>query len=108
MVPAWSIGSAPMVPERWVGQARLASKRPAQRPLDGHRRRIYCLNADLVTALPEHVSFAEGATLGVPGMTAHGCVFVAGAGAGTTVLVTGAAGAVGHYAVQLAAGLARR
>src|SRR5271154_5264500 len=36
------------------------------------------LNADLVTELPSHVSFAEGATLGIPGMTAHYCVFVAG------------------------------
>jgi NADPH:quinone reductase len=57
----------------------------------------------LVTELPDHVSFAEGATLGIPGMTAHGCVFAAGPVQGKTVLVTGGAGAVGHYAVQLAA-----
>src|ERR1700724_2355622 len=61
------------------------------------------LSVDLVTELPEHVSFAEGATLGVPGMTAHRCVFVAGPVQGKTLLVTGGAGAVGHYAVQLAA-----
>ena len=60
------------------------------------------LSADLVTELPDHVSFAEGATLGVPGMTAHRCVFVAGPVQGKTLLVTGGAGAVGHYAVQLA------
>jgi NADPH2:quinone reductase len=60
------------------------------------------LSADLVTELPDHVSFAEGATLGVPGMTAHRCVFVAGPIQGKTLLVTGGAGAVGHYAVQLA------
>src|SRR6202161_1979502 len=36
-------------------------------------------------------------------MTAHRCVFVAGPVQGRTVLVTGGAGAVGHYAVQLAA-----
>ena len=48
------------------------------------------------------MSFAEGATLGIPGMTAHYCVFVAGPVQGRTLLVTGAAGAVGHYAVQLA------
>ncbi|HET6184426.1 MAG TPA: NADPH:quinone reductase [Acetobacteraceae bacterium] len=61
------------------------------------------LDADLVTPLPDHVSFAEGATLGIPGMTAHRCVFLAGPVQGRTVLVTGGAGAVGHYAVQLAA-----
>lgn len=61
------------------------------------------LDADLVTPLPDHVSFAEGATLGIPCMTAHGCVFAAGPVQGKTLLVTGGAGAVGHYAVQLAA-----
>ena len=61
------------------------------------------LDVDLVTELPDHVSFAEGATLGIPGMTAHGCVFAAGPVQGKTLLVTGGAGAVGHYAVQLAA-----
>src|SRR3954454_13778127 len=56
----------------------------------------------LVTKLPDHVSFAEGATLGVPAMTAHRAVFVAGPVQGKTLLITGGAGAVGHYAVQLA------
>jgi len=61
------------------------------------------LDADLVTPLPGHVSFAEGATLGIPCMTAHRCLFMAGPVQGRTVLVTGGAGAVGLYAVQLAA-----
>src|SRR5436305_5270140 len=60
------------------------------------------LSVDLVTELSDHVSFAEGATLGVPAMTAHRAVFVAGSVQGKAVLVTGGAGAVGHYAVQLA------
>jgi NADPH:quinone reductase len=56
----------------------------------------------LVTPLPDHLSFAQGATLGIPGMTAWTCVFGDGPIAGKTVLVTGGAGAVGHYAVQFA------
>ncbi len=48
------------------------------------------------------MSFAAGATLGVPGMTAWVCLFHAGPIDGQTVLVTGGAGAVGHYAIQLA------
>jgi NADPH2:quinone reductase len=56
----------------------------------------------LVTPLPDHLSFAAGATLGIPGMTAWCCLFCDGSIAGQTVLVTGGAGAVGHYAVQLA------
>jgi NADPH2:quinone reductase len=69
----------------------------------GTAAEFICLAVDLVTELPSHVSFAEGATLGVPGMTAHGCVFAAAPLQGKIVLVTGGAGAVGHYAVQLAA-----
>jgi NADPH2:quinone reductase len=56
----------------------------------------------LVTPLPDRLSFAEGATLGIPCMTAWCCLFCDGPIAGKTVLVTGGAGAVGHYAVQLA------
>jgi NADPH:quinone reductase len=56
----------------------------------------------LVTPLPDDVSFAAGATLGIPCMTAWCCLFGDGPVAGRTVLVTGGAGAVGHYAVQLA------
>jgi NADPH2:quinone reductase len=56
----------------------------------------------LVTPLPDSLSYAEGATLGIPGMTAWCCLFCDGPITGKTVLVTGGAGAVGHYAVQLA------
>jgi NADPH:quinone reductase len=52
--------------------------------------------------LPEGVSFTDAACLGVPAMTAHRCLFADGPIAGKTVLVTGAAGGVGQYAVQLA------
>ena len=55
-----------------------------------------------MTPLPANLSFAEGATLGIPAMTAWSCLFGDGPIAGKTVLVTGGAGAVGHYAVQLA------
>jgi NADPH2:quinone reductase len=56
----------------------------------------------LVTPLPSDVSFAAGATLGIPAMTAWCALYGDGSLAGRTVLVTGGAGAVGHYAVQLA------
>src|SRR3981081_4959 len=56
----------------------------------------------LVTPLPDDVSFAAGATLGIPCMTAWCSLSGDGSIAGQTVLVTGGAGAVGHYAVQLA------
>jgi NADPH2:quinone reductase len=52
--------------------------------------------------LPRAASMELGATLGVPGLTAHRCVFADGPVTGKTVLVQGGAGAVGHYAIELA------
>jgi NADPH2:quinone reductase len=52
--------------------------------------------------LPGNVSFEEGACVGVPAMTAHRAVFADGPVKGKTVLVAGAAGAVGFAAVQFA------
>jgi NADPH2:quinone reductase len=54
-------------------------------------------------ALPEAVSFAQGAAVGVPYATAYRALFQrAGARPGETVLVHGASGGVGTAAVQLA------
>jgi NADPH:quinone reductase len=52
--------------------------------------------------LPDGVPFELGATLGVPALTAHRCLFADGPVDGLTVLVAGGAGAVGHFAIQLA------
>jgi NADPH2:quinone reductase len=52
--------------------------------------------------LPENAPAEQGACLGIPGITAHRAVHVAGPVAGRTVLVQGGAGAVGACAVQLA------
>jgi NADPH:quinone reductase len=52
--------------------------------------------------LPDGVSFELGASLGVPAMTAHRCLFADGPVEGKTVLVAGGAGAVGHFAIELA------
>jgi NADPH:quinone reductase len=60
------------------------------------------LDVDLVSELPDDASFVEGACLGIPCMTAHRAVTLGGQLSGSIVLVTGGAGAVGHYAVQWA------
>ena len=52
--------------------------------------------------LPEAASFAVGAVIGIPIMTAHRCVFADGDVAGQTLLITGGAGRVGDYAIQWA------
>ncbi|TCK22181.1 NADPH:quinone reductase [Pseudonocardia endophytica] len=57
-----------------------------------------------VVPLPDSASDDLGACLGVPALTAAHCLGgVPGALEGRTVLVAGGAGAVGHYAIQLAA-----
>ena len=52
--------------------------------------------------VPDTASFELGASLGVPAMTAHRCLFIDGGIQGQTTLVQGGAGAVGRMAVQLA------
>jgi NADPH:quinone reductase len=52
--------------------------------------------------LPDGSSAELGASLGVPAMTAHRCLFADGPLDGQTVLVAGGAGAVGHFAIELA------
>jgi NADPH:quinone reductase len=52
--------------------------------------------------LPASASAELGASLGVPAMTAHRCLFADGPLGGKTVLVAGGAGAVGHFAIELA------
>ena len=61
-----------------------------------------CLPRELTSPLPEHVDFAQGACLGIPAMTAYTSLFQRGSIRDKYILVTGGAGAVGHYAVQLA------
>ena len=58
--------------------------------------------SDNAVRLPAGVSLVDAACLGVPAMTAHRCLFADGPIAGTTIVVTGAVGGVGQYAVQLA------
>lgn len=55
-----------------------------------------------VAPIPDTVSFAEAAPLGVAGLTALRVLRTGGPLLGRRVLVTGASGGVGHFAVQLA------
>lgn len=60
------------------------------------------LPGQMAVELPPAVSDEAGACLGIPAMTAMHAVLKLGGVAGKRVLVAGAAGAVGHYAVQFA------
>jgi NADPH2:quinone reductase len=60
------------------------------------------LPAERAVPLPDRASMELGASLGVPAMTAHHCLFADGPIDGKIVLVAGGAGAVGHFAIELA------
>jgi NADPH:quinone reductase len=57
---------------------------------------------DWIAELPESVSFEQGATLPVAGITALETLDLGGNPLGRRVLITGASGGVGTFAVQLA------
>ncbi|MFE9406534.1 NADP-dependent oxidoreductase [Streptomyces sp. NPDC006530] len=61
------------------------------------------LPATAVAAAPRHARPAEAATLPLNGLTAWQALDLLGAAEGATVAITGAAGAVGGYLVELAA-----
>jgi NADPH2:quinone reductase len=60
------------------------------------------LPASQAVRLPDGTGFEAGACLGIPALTAWRAVQTDGGVAGQTVLVAGGAGAVGHYAIQMA------
>jgi NADPH:quinone reductase-like Zn-dependent oxidoreductase len=68
----------------------------------GTAAQYVALESRRAVRLPHNASFAVGACLGIPVMTAHRCVFADGSVAGQLVLVTGGAGRVGRYAIQFA------
>lgn len=79
----------------WVYQAQFARR-------CGTAAEYIALDSMRAVRLPDNASFELGACLGIPAMTAHRCVFADGDVSGQTIVVTGAAGRVGYYAVQWA------
>jgi NADPH2:quinone reductase len=89
-VPATRIGERVWI---WNGQW----KRPS-----GTAAQYIALPSAQAVALPENTDYAAGACLGIPALTALQAVRLAQPQRGSVVLVSGGAGAVGHYAIQLA------
>lgn len=89
------------VSQEWVGRRVWCYGAQSYRPF-GTAAEYTVVPAKQVIPLPDAVPLEQGACLGIPGITAHRAVFVAGSVEGRTVLVQGGAGAVGTCAVQLA------
>jgi len=79
----------------WVYQAQFARR-------FGTAADYVAIDASRAPQLADAASFEVGACLGIPVMTAHRTVFADGDVSGQTILVTGGAGRVGHYAIQWA------
>jgi NADPH2:quinone reductase len=77
----------------WNGQWR--------RPF-GTAAQSIVLPSEQAVPLPASISIEAGACLGIPAYTAYQAVVLAGSEDGSSVLVVGGAGAVGHYAIQFA------
>jgi NADPH2:quinone reductase len=84
-----------------VGQRVWCYGAQSYRPL-GTAAEYVVVPAAQAAPLSEGVSFEQGACLGIPGITAHRAVHVAGPVGGRVLLVQGGAGAVGSCAVALA------
>jgi NADPH:quinone reductase len=89
------------VSREWVGRRVWCYGAQSYRPF-GAAAKYTVVTLMQVAQLPEGVPLEQGACLGIPGITAHRNVHVAGSVEGQTVLVQGGAGAVGACAVQLA------
>ena len=77
----------------WNGQWR--------RPI-GTAAEFITVPAAQAVPMPDAASFEEGACLGIPALTAYRALATDGGVQGRSVLVAGGAGAVGHYAIQMA------
>jgi len=89
------------ISQEWIGRRVWCYGAQSYRPF-GTAAEYVVLPLQQVAQLPEGVPWEQGACLGIPGITAHRAVHVAGSLKGKTVLVQGGAGAVGACAVQLA------
>lgn len=89
------------VDPRRIGEKVWIFGAQAGRPM-GTAAEFCTLPGWMAPALPKGVSLLEGACLGVPAVTAHYSVYSDGPVEGKWVLVSGGAGRVGHYAVQMA------
>lgn len=89
------------VSERRVGERVWCYGAQSYRPF-GTAAQYVTVPSALAMPLPDAVPAEVGACLGIAGITAHRALFADGPVDGRTVLVSGALGAVGSLAVQLA------
>jgi NADPH2:quinone reductase len=89
------------VPSERIGQRVWTWNAAWGRPF-GTAAEYVVLPAHQAVVLPARIDLAVGACLGIPALTAWRAVTADGGVTGKRILVAGGAGAVGHYAIQIA------
>jgi NADPH:quinone reductase-like Zn-dependent oxidoreductase len=79
--------------------ARVVGMMPAE---GGGWAELAAVRTEMLAELPDAVSFEQASTLPIAGLTALRALEIAGFVLGKAVLVTGASGGVGRFAIQLA------
>lgn len=90
------------VDESYLGQRVIGVVNP-RRPRGGSHSEHVCISTASVAVVDESVDFVHAATVPMNGLTARAAVRSLGANSKGTVLVTGGAGAVGSFAIQMLA-----
>lgn len=91
-----------------VGDRVFVAAMLAKRNTGTYAQKVVC-DASAAHALPDTVSYREGAALGIPASAAYRALFhSARIRAGETVLIHGASGGLGLIAVQMASGIGAR
>lgn len=101
--PGWDFAGTVVQPARDGGGPPVGA-RVMGAALGGGWSELVAVSPAFITTLPDAVPFEAAAALPVAGATASVALSKAPAKAGRRVLITGASGGVGVYAIQLAAG----
>lgn len=109
MIPGYDAAGEIVATGAGVDPARVGQRvwvwEAAHQKWDGAAAELVRVPESRAMPLPENSSFAEGASLGVPAITACHALMLGGPLEGARAIVTGAAGAVCNYAVQLASAM---
>jgi NADPH2:quinone reductase len=102
-VPGRDFAGRVVAGEGWEGKEVWGSGAGFGVIRDGAHAQYFVLPIDELSEKPPHLSMEEAATVGVPYLAAWSALAeAADLQAGETVLITGASGAVGHAATQIA------
>lgn len=96
--------TGPDVSRLAVGQKAMGITN-ARNPLGGAHAEYVLLSADSVVALPANANMMEAAMLPLNGLTVHAALQLLQLKPGQALLITGGAGAVAGYAIQMAKNL---